>query len=435
MDLKNYELKVLLVNTYDRGGAANSCKRLHRGLLEKNIDCNLLLRFKVDQEQKSFQFINKQLPYNPSLIVRAIRKLKRIYYKISGIYKINYIRNKQEKFLRERPADLEMFSLPHTGTDLTASELYEEAEIVNLHWVAGFLDLQSFFKKNKKPVVWTLHDMNPFTGGEHYKEKFLGIDDFGYPLKRTIPKEEELVSKQNIKKKKKALLRVDNLTIVAPSKWLAEEAQKSEVFKGKKIFHIPYGLDSEIFYPKDKTKSRELFNIPNEKKVILFVADSLNKNRKGFMFLIKAFELLEGKNFLLCAVGSVNSNLNIGKNILKLGTLEGESLMCAAYSAADVFVIPSLMDNMPNTVLESIMCGTPVIGFPVGGIPEMITNGKNGYITEEISVPSLHKTLVKFFNSIQIFNRENIREDAKKKYDLNIQANRYITLFKSIIGK
>lgn len=419
-------MKVLLVNTYDRGGAANSCKRLHYGLLTKNIDSKILLRHKENHWSETFIYM--QPHYQPSLSVRIINKIKRLLKK-----PFSFKTEREQKFLADRTSGLEMFSFPKSRIDITTADLYHEADIINLHWVANFLDFQSFFQKSKKPVVWTLHDMNPLSGGDHYEEKFLGIDEAGFPKRREISAEEGRFSAENLMIKKKVLARVNNLTIVAPSKWLAAEAAKSEVFKGKKVLHIPYGLDSKIFYPKDRNKSRELFNIPEEKKVILFVADSLVKNRKGLVFLKKAFELLKGENFLLCAVGSMPGDAETGKNILELGIIEGEEHMCAAYSAADVFVIPSLMDNLPNTALESIMCGTPVIGFPVGGIPEIVSNGENGLVTKEISVNSLHQTLVEFFNSIESFSREKIREDAVKKFDSKIQADRYISLFQEIL--
>jgi glycosyltransferase involved in cell wall biosynthesis len=311
--------------------------------------------------------------------------------------------------------------------------LYKDASIVNLHWVADFLDYKSFFEKNTKPVIWTLHDMNPFTGGEHYEEEYFGIDELGFPIKRNISDEELRVAKENIAIKKQALAKVANLTIVAPSEWLAAEARKSEVFINREVHCIPYGLDSEVYGPRDKNHSRELLNIHKDKKVILFVADSIDNNRKGFVFLKKAFEQLADPNLFLCSIGNKNSDLESLDTILELGPIYDERMMSVAYSAADVFVIPSLMDNMPNTVLESLMCGTPVIGFPVGGIPDMIQDGINGFITDEISVSSLVKTINKFLNNPSCFDPIEIRNDAVKKHDQKVQSQQYIDLFESTL--
>lgn len=425
-------MRILIVNTYDNGGAANSCKRLHLGLLFEGITSNVLLRFKQNNWSNSFclKQTSKVLTlYNKiENRVRLILKKLRIYDTVDDS-------NCKEFFLNNRHKGLELFSFPYSKYDITESELYKEATIVNLHWVAGFLDYSSFFQKNTKPVVWTLHDMNPFTGGEHYLEEYLGIDDLGYPINRKISKEEINVAQENISIKMKAISKIDNLTIVAPSEWLAEEARKSDVFKGKHVYCIPYGLDSEIFAPRDKNYSRALFNIPKDKKVILFVADSIDNQRKGFVFLQKAFQLIADSNIVLCAIGNKNSDLESLENILELGPIYDERLMSVAYSAADVFILPSLMDNLPNTVLESLMCGTPVIGFPVGGMHDMIQNRVNGFLTEEISVESLVKTINEFLKNTDCFNKIEIRENALKKYDQKVQSQRYIDLFTNILNK
>ena len=157
-----------------------------------------------------------------------------------------------------------MFSFPDSKYDITLSELYREADIVNLHWVADFLDYKSFFMKNNKPVVWTLHDMNPFSGGEHYEEKYLGIDESGFPVNRIISEEEIRVAKDNIELKKQVITNLSNLTIVAPSEWLAAEARRSEIFKNTPVFCIPNGLDSDVYKPRDKNYSRDLLNIQKD---------------------------------------------------------------------------------------------------------------------------------------------------------------------------
>ena len=256
-----------------------------------------------------------------------------------------------------------------------------------------------------------------------------------FPLKRIREQREKNISDKNLAIKIKSLQPATNLTIVAPSQWLADEARKSEVFKNRRVLRIPYGLDSEIFKPVDRAYSREIFNIPTDKKVILFVADSISNNRKGFIFLKKAFEQLTRDDVILCAIGQKNGELASLNNVLELGPIYDERLMSVVYSAADVFVIPSLMDNLPNTVLESLMCGTPVIGFPVGGIPDMIEHGKNGLLTKDVSVSGLKDTLLEFLDSANDFNRNSIREDAINKYDLKIQAQAYIDLFRDILKK
>jgi glycosyltransferase involved in cell wall biosynthesis len=422
-------LKILLVNTFDHGGAANSCFRLRRGLLNVGIDVKLLLQKKT----KNFSSVEVAQPLLPKISrTHKARKALRKVLKEFNLYK-----NKapdQVPFLWKRASQLEMFSYPNSNFDLTASNFYDEAEIINLHWVANFLDFKSFFKKNQKPVVWTLHDMNPFTGGEHYAELFTGIDENGLPIKRVLSDFEREEFKKVIERKKEAIIDFKNLTIVAPSQWLADKARKSEVFKGRPVYCIPNGLDHETFTPRDKAFCRELLNIPLDKKMILFVADSISIHRKGFLFLKRAIQQLKRKDVIFCAVGNNDLDFGKDKDIIQLGSINDERLMSVVYSAADVFVIPSLMDNLPNTVLESLMCGTPVIGFPTGGIPEMVEHQFNGLITNEISVPALAQTIDKFLEEPNHFDREKIREDAIKKYDQKVQAQKYQALFEEILS-
>jgi glycosyltransferase involved in cell wall biosynthesis len=426
-------MKVLIVNTYDKGGAANSCKRLHLGLLLEGISSKVLLKFKQNNWPDSFCF--KQPQKKLPLSLKIGNKVKRILKEIKPYNIRDEVKDKKQSFLNNRNRGLEMFSFPNSDLDIKQTEIYKEADIVNLHWVANFLDYQTFFEKINKPVVWTIHDMNPFSGGEHYEEKHIGIDELGFPKNREFSIVEKKVATENIDLKKQAVAKTDNLTIVAPSEWLAEQARMSEVFKDIPVLCIPYGIDSQIYSPRDKDFSRSILNIPKDKKVILFVADSIDNNRKGFVFLKKALEQLADSNLVLCAIGNKYGNLESIDNVFELGPIFDERLMSVAYSAADVFVIPSLMDNLPNTVLESIMCGTPVIGFPVGGIPDMIQDGVNGFITKEISVNSLVETLNRFLDNPSCFNGVDIRNNAIKKYDQKIQAKKYIDLFNSILNK
>lgn len=417
-------MKVLIVNTYDNGGAAKASLRLANGLRERGTEVNFLLKRKNDLTLDTHVLEPKKYIIFKKYLFKIIRKLK----------KYDFFKSDYDNFLKERSKKLELFSIPNSSFDITSSPLYKEADIINLHWVSDFLDFSTFFKKNSKPVVWTLHDMNPFSGGEHYEEIYLGINENGFPKKRIISSKEVSVFKKIKKIKKEALLNVKNLNIVSPSIWLANKAKESDIFKDRPIYCIPNSIDTSIYKPKDIRESKKYFKIPHNKKMILFVADSVTANRKGFVFLEKAIESINNKEVVLCVIGKNKLKSNFS-NIIQLGVIKDDNLMSLAYSAADVFVIPSLMDNLPNTVLESIMCGTPVIGFPVGGIPDMITNGFNGLITNEISVESLVESINQFLEGIDKYKRKDIYKEAFNKYNLSVQAKAYEDLYKSILYK
>jgi len=419
-------MKPLLINTADRGGAAKACLRLHEGLLQQNIKSKVLLRNKT----------NSNVPETYQISLQAIeRSLKtKITDKTIKILKeLKLYKSKVDDFFSKRPDGLEMFSYPFSNYNILKSDLYQNADIINLHWVAEFLDYKSFFQNNKKPVVWTLHDQNPFTGGEHYTEKYLGIDKNGYPIKRNLSNTEKNKFNEIIKIKQDALANVEDLHIVALCNWMANEVKQSEVFGKYPVNIIPNSIDSTIFKPRNKAYSRELLNIPQNKKVILFVADSISNQRKGYVYLERAFEQIKNKDVILCSIGAKSSTLKTNKNVIELGHVSDEMLMSIIYSAADIFVIPSLMDNLPNTVLESILCGTPVIGFPIGGIPDMVQDRENGYLTKEISVQALVETLNKFIETSEMFDNDTIRKNAVKKYDLQVQAKNYIKLYEQIL--
>lgn len=422
-------MKILIISTNDFGGAGKASVRLHTGLLNSGIDSKILFLNKRFNYPEAYVF---QKPYNNSLLKKINRKVFKTLRDLKLLKSSKKI--KEEKFIENREKGLELFSYPNSKYDITQSELYKQADLINLHWVSGFLDYQSFFKKNKKTVVWTLHDMNPFSGGEHYQEEFLGMDNKGFPIKRTLSIEEKQLFENVLKLKKNTLGRVQNLYFVTLCNWMTNTITNSDFFNKFPIHHIPNGIDSKIFTIRDKVYSRNLLNISLDKKVVLFVADLINANRKGFNFLVNAIEKLESDNVQLLVIGKKNEKLEGLNNIIQYGTVNDNKLLSSVYSAADVFVIPSLMDNLPNTVLESLLCGTPVIGFPIGGIPDMIYNNKNGIIANEVSVEALVNAITRFLNNRVLDSNEEIRSDAIKKYDLEVQSKNYIKLFKSLIN-
>lgn len=417
-------MKVLIVSTSDSGGAGASAIRLHQSLLKRQVDSKVLLLSKSRNIPETYLFRLKKKDGFSRIFRRFTSEFNKLYSR--------RLLNRQKEFIKSRPQGLEYFSFPNSGFDITESALYEEADIINLHWVANFLDYRSFFEKNKKPVVWTLHDMNPFSGGEHYEEDYLGVDDSGYPLSRKRSLKEEKVTKEIIALKSKAVGLQKNIIIVAPSKWLQTQASGSQALKNIPVFHVPYDLNEEVFYPYDQNEAKISFGIPIDKKVILFVSDFITNQRKGMIYLQKALEQIPLGGTVCCAVGKSVFEHNYFPNTMPLGHIKDEKRMAMAYAMADVFVIPSLMDNLPNTVLESLFCGTPVICFPVGGIVDMIDHKKNGLLTEEVSVSSLRDSLNDFMNNKYSFDRKQIRKEALLKYASGKQADAYIKLLNQL---
>jgi len=415
-------MKILHVSTNDFGGAAIACIRLHRGLLERGVDSRLLL---LRQTDKLLPRAKRHMPPAPSLVERVSRKTRRLL----GEFRICSPAG-VEKHLVGRPDGYEIFTFPFSSCDIRQDEWFRDADIVNVHWAVGLIDYPTFFRGHSKNVVWTLHDMNPFTGGCHYSSgcvKFRDRCEDCPQLQGTVDPD---FSSVILAAKCKALSHARGLTVVAPSVWLRDLSKSSKAFGRFNNVHIPNGADSGIFQPRDKQYSRQVLGLPPDKKVILFVADSISNKRKGYQYLIDAFQSIARKNeVVLCSVGSKDAHAGAFENHYEMGVVTNERLMSVVYSAADLFVIPSLEDNLPNTLLESLLCGVPAIGFPAGGVKDVIEHGVNGFLTEDISVPALTAEIDRFVSDPQKFDASRIRNDAVRKYSSAVQADAYIAQY------
>jgi glycosyltransferase involved in cell wall biosynthesis len=230
------------------------------------------------------------------------------------------------------------------------------------------------------------------------------------------------------------MIMAKNVSIATPSHWLSKESQSSSIFSTFNHYVVPNGVDSKVYNTVDKDSARAKLGLPSDKKIVLFVSDSLKTSRKGFAVLMDALHQLKARGeYLLCMIGSGETE-HIAAELAthSLGYIHNEEAISEAYSAADIFVIPSLADNLPNTVLESLMCGTPVVGFPVGGIVDMIQHGKNGLLCSEVSSTSLAESLQLAFSGNFTFDSAEIRKDAIKRYDIRMQVRNYADLYRKI---
>ncbi len=422
-------MNILLINTYDKGGAAKACMRLHQGLLKQGISSRLLILFSKNEypENGNIRVFSKEFPYvykKPDLLKRAAIK--------AGMGKATETVRREIEALT--PAILEAFSEPYSAYDFTQHPWYKEADIIHLHWAAGFLDY-SFFQKNHKPVVWTLHDMNPFTGGCHYSggcDKFIESCSYCHYLKTTS---NPAYTNKLHNYKSKHLTQSTPLHVVPLSNWMADCVKKSSLFGAYKQTIIPNGIDSNIFKLYPKQEARKELGIPPDKKVLLFVAERIDNKRKGNNYIMEAAEVLsENNNVVMCSVGKTSEG-NSKPNFISLGEIQSEEKLAKIYSAADALLIPSTEDNLPNTALESVLCGTPVIAFPIGGLPDIIEEGKNGYLSTDISTRSLVDKINLFLEKGVQLSSSQIRDEAIAKYDLPVSTKRYIDLYQNILSK
>ena len=405
-------IKVLHISTKDNGGAAIAGIRLHKGLLRQDIDSNFLFKEKQTNDVPQSHYVTaKEKTLKSQLLSRF------------GLQKSIQEKNKEK--LKSLPHNYEFFSFPESGIDITQLDIYQEADIINLHWIPRFLDYPSFFRKCTKPIVWTLHDMNPFMGGFHYH----GDQQKNEASFKALDEQIRLV-------KKEAYSTNNNLTIVTPSRWMHQQASASILLKDFPIHHIPYGVDTSIFKMHDQTFARRVFNLPKDKRILLFISDSLSNERKGFDLLLKAFSKEIDDSLWICTVGNAQLAMEELSNITNLGRIADERLIALLYSACDVFVLPSREDNFPNVMLEATACGTPIIAFPIGGIPDIIQNGFNGILAEGniLSGESLHRAITQFTEQSFTFEREKIRNFTEQHYSLDQQASAYKKLYQQLLN-
>ena len=282
-----------------------------------------------------------------------------------------------------------LFSYPILGTNVSKIPEVKNADIIYLHWVlGGFLNLANIEKLAKlgKPIVFYMHDMWYITGGCHqsftcekYKSHCFDCQVFPNHKKKDR-------SYKGFEKKRKLYQKYNNLYFISPSKWLFDCAKQSALTKNKPIFHIPNILDRTLFKSFDKKTAKQILNINTNEIIICFGAVSVSSPYKGWAYLQKALEMLpKDRNISILIFGNDNNKEFAEAIPFKtkfMGILRDDYSTNLVYNAADIFVAPSLAENLPYTIYESLSCGTPVVAFDVGGIADMIDHERNGYLAK-----------------------------------------------------
>jgi len=405
-------MRVLHINTYDTGGAAIAAIRIHKALLKEGVDSKIL-----------FTKINRtDIPESFAYPKRKISFIRRQYLKLAvRLGSSASIWDANQAKLKGKIEGFESFTFPTSDYDITSLEIYQQADIIHLHWISDFIDY-SFFSKNCKPIVWTLHDMNPFTGGCHnsmHCNEYRNSCSICPQLKGV---KNESYSNLNLFYKKQFIAN-SNLSIVCLSDWMYENSMQSTLFKNFPHSRIDHCIDQTIFKPLNKEYCREILNLPKDKFILLTLIDRFNKG-KGSDLLFETINNLN-QEILFCTVGKNPKN----DKIIYLGSIADERLIAVLYSAVDAIVIPSREENSPNTIIEALSCGTPVIAFPIGGIPDHVQTGITGILAESISSKSLKKAILEFVSGHIEFSKSEIRKIALAKFDMKEQVKKYVDIY------
>ena len=399
------------------GGAARSSYRIHHSLLKAEIDS----RMWVNKAKTDDQTIEK-----PTGIIERILTVLRSPLISNSLVKILKTKNMiihSPSVLKSRWIKL-----------INASD----ADIVHLHWIQNEMLSISDIGKIKKPIVWTLHDMWAFCGAEHYTEDHRWRDGYldsnrptyesGFDLNRWTWKRKEKFWKTPIQ-------------IVTPSKWLAECVNESKLMHNWPVNVISYPIDTDFWKPISKKIMRELLGLPKDVPLLLFGAfDSDKDQRKGYDLLLSALENLKDQpkfNDVELVVFGQNKPKLLTKHAVPIhymGKIHDDKSLRAIYNSADVMLIPSRQDNLPNIAVEAHACGVPVISFNVGGLPDIIEHQKTGYLAKPFEIEDLTNGILWFLSHPDKKHLNNYtREQAVLKFSQKKVAEEYFNIYRNLL--
>ena len=361
---------------------------------------------------------------DPSVIdpnITTIYENKNIFYRLKRKLGLTpEVKNRKLIPMFPRHNEYEIATFPTSSYRLEDLDIVKQVDIIHLHWISNFVNYPTFFKNIKKPIVWTIHDRNPFSGIFHTK---LDLVNNQYLLKLDT-------KTKNIKKN--SITKNDNISFVFPSLWMLNESNENEVFNKYPKYCIPNSVDCSYVFDRDKL--RKEFNIDNNKKNLLFIAHSIDIPRRGFYIMKEVLKNIHSDNYNLITVGGEKIDLENEKCLhIHFKTTSNRELIHKIYSVADVQILPTLEDNLPNVMLESFACGTPVISFSNGGMAEHITTGENGILIDEIGSDPLKNAILDFLNDKYIFDRAKIRQYAEEHFSSDTIASKYKDLYINLL--
>jgi glycosyltransferase involved in cell wall biosynthesis len=337
------------------------------------------------------------------------------------------------------------FSLNEPAWDVSYHPIVRAADVINLHWVAGFQSPRSVARLLRlgKPVVWTLHDQRPFTGGCHFTAGCAKFETDCLCCPQLRVDDAHLIAAQLADSHQ--YLSSTRLALACPSQWMASAAARSRVFRNLRREVIPNSVDTNLFRPRDKPELRKALGLQADAVCVLFGADNANEKRKGFGHLLEALRFCSQsplarnipESVLIC-LGHPNSAIaETGLRAVNTGYIADEDQISKWYAAADLFVLPSLEDNLPNTVLEAMSSGLPVAAFAAGGIPDMVRDNETGKLAPTGDSAALADAILALAADEKLRSRfgGNARAVALKNHRLELQAGRYAEFYASLASR
>lgn len=422
-------MKTTLLNTFDKGGAGVAAYRLFEAF-KKQGRVSPTLIYLYGTAGNRFEGVH--VIANNS-VGKKIALARLAAEKLLFSFKV---KNKDDRF---------RFSTATKGLDLSSFPLLKEADVIHLHWINnGFLSLKYIKKLQRlnKPIVWTMHDMWAMTGGCHHSRECENYQQHcGNCFYLKNPSTADVSA--SVHARKEDAYSSLNITFVACSNWLADRARKSSLLGDRRVEVIPNPINTEVYKPADKQKAKEAFGVPTQSICISFVAANVGDVRKGYEYLRKALWLLKEKQpqwadkikLLVMGEAKTEVNLDLPFEYTFTGYLNDEERIINFYNASDIFVLPSLEENLPNTIMEALSCGVPSVAFKVGGIPDLIEHKYNGYLAEYESVDDLSEGIA--YTIQKTIDDESLQSNARKKvlenYAYDVVAKKMEDLYKSLL--
>ena len=391
-------MKVLLISTSEcGGGGAIAARRLMEALTKNGVEVKMMVR-------------DKQT--NDTRVVKVGNKLPKLLERLAILPHVGFDRSR-----------LWQADIANTGISITTTPEFQEADVIHLHWInQGMISLDEMDKimNSGKRIIWTLHDEWPYLGVCHYRGECAEKECHNCPLLGGSLPHSNYIRKHTMYHK-------THPTFVGCSQWIAHQAQKA--LPGERIEHINNCIPANIFHPTNRQQARKDLSLPPDKQLVLFCSQKATDERKGMKYLIEALQKLPNDSLHLVIVGKDSHQIPLPDSIeaTHFGSVS-EQMMPSIYNAADAFVTPSLQDNLPNTIAEAMSCGTPCVGFNIGGIPEMIDHMQNGYVARYRETADLADG-ISYVISHDL--RQNAHFKATTNYDETSVAQQYIKLYQA----
>ena len=421
-------------STFPHGGAGTAARRLHARLVERGVTSRF--NYWKDEQDQDLDSSFRKLEFTANEVSLPI--LNQVSKKIERRRRRN-ICSLYHNHVEERPDQYELFSLPWTLEKSNFDINAMGSDIVHLHWMSFFIDYPSFFKSipDKTPIVWSFHDMNPLTGGCHYSSNCSRFTVGCGECPQISNPQAHDASWHGFRSKQKSL-RGKTVHVVTPNQWLSDLAKHSAIFPEATEFHIiRLGLDEKVFQPIDTQEARRQLGLPDNVALLAFGAEDIENYRKGFHHLISALRQVKTDTPIECLVfgnGKLPENRDGLPKFHEFGFVDSPEKHRLIYAAADLFVLPSREDNQPQTGLEAMACGTPVVGFRAGGVPEYVRHNKTGLVASMGDETEMADHIRRLVNDVEL--RERLARDARRMIELEftaeLQAKRYIHLYRDI---